>query len=276
MPENLTPQDQWETQFEVPLPGEPRNIGPLRTLFQKLLNRTERLKSRIGAILGTNWDATPPDTIAGLANRVGALEANQGGTTLSAHRTAPVLDHPDGSVTTDKLADGSVTTAKLANGAVNGAKLAPGAVGTAQLADASITVSKLAFGVSILDSDGMPLDSAGRKIVAYGSNSNGSFVRFADGTQICWAKQPTSRWASASEVSVQRGVTVYTRDLLGVTFPAAFVDEPSIALGGDVADAQLKSFVVWNPSATRFNIGAIYQISGAPIFSYYIAIGRWY
>jgi len=108
MPRNLTPEDRWETDFEVPIPGEPRRIGPLETLFQRLLNRTERLKGRIGAILGLPWDATPPDTLAGLAGRVSTLEGNQGGTSLSAHRSAPVLDHPDGSVTAAKLAPGSV------------------------------------------------------------------------------------------------------------------------------------------------------------------------
>jgi len=115
MPKRINPQDQWETDFQVPLPGEPRNIGPLETLFQRLLNRTERLKNRIGAILGLPWDATPPDTLAGLAGRVRTLENGQGGTTLSVHRTAPVLDHPDGSVTTTKLANGAVTLQKLAN-----------------------------------------------------------------------------------------------------------------------------------------------------------------
>jgi len=115
MPKRINPQDRWEEDFLVPLPGEPRNIGPLETLFQRLLNRTERLKSRIAAILGMSWDATPPDTLAGLAGRVRTLESGQGGTTLSVHRAAPVLDHPDGSVTTTKLANGAVTLQKLAS-----------------------------------------------------------------------------------------------------------------------------------------------------------------
>jgi len=104
MPENLTPQNQWETEFQVPLPGEPRNIGPLKTIFQRLLNRTERLKGRIADILGVAWDATPPATISALNTRLANVEANQGSI-------------PDGSVTTTKLADGAVTAAKLAPGA---------------------------------------------------------------------------------------------------------------------------------------------------------------
>jgi hypothetical protein len=146
MPKRINPQDQWETDFQVPLPGEPRNIGPLETLFQRLLNRTERLKNRLGAILGLPWDATPPDTLAGLAGRVNTLETNQGGTTLSAHRSAATLDHPDGSVTSAKLANGAVTTPKIGDGQITTAKLADNAVTTPKIADGAVTTVKLADG----------------------------------------------------------------------------------------------------------------------------------
>jgi hypothetical protein len=146
MPKRINPQDQWETDFQVPLPGEPRNIGPLETLFQRLLNRTERLKNRLGAILGLPWDATPPDTLAGLAGRVNTLESNQGGTTLSAHRTATTLDHPDGSVTSTKLANGAVTTSKIGDGQITTTKLADNAVTTPKIADGAVTTVKLADG----------------------------------------------------------------------------------------------------------------------------------
>ena len=115
MPKRIHPQDQWETDLQVPLPGEPRNIGPLETLFQRLLNRTERLKNRIGDILGLPWDAALPETLAGLTGRVSTLEASQGGTTLSAHRAAPVLDHPDGSVTLQKLANSAFSASPIPN-----------------------------------------------------------------------------------------------------------------------------------------------------------------
>jgi hypothetical protein len=146
MPKRIHPQDQWESDFWVPLPGEPRNIGPLETLFQRLLNRTERLKNRLGAILGLSWDATPPDTLAGLAGRVSTLEGNQGGTTLSAHRTTATLDHPDGSVTTSKIRDGAVTTPKIGDGQVTTAKLADSAVTTPKISDGAVTTVKLADG----------------------------------------------------------------------------------------------------------------------------------
>jgi len=116
MPKNLTPQDQWETEFLVPIPGEPRNIGPLEALFQRLLNRTERLRSVLAAIMGVPWGSPPPTDLATLKSRVDGLET-AGPAALEAHRSAAVLDHPDGSVTSAKLAPGAVTTDKLAPGA---------------------------------------------------------------------------------------------------------------------------------------------------------------
>ncbi|SET62083.1 hypothetical protein [Paenibacillus sp. NFR01] len=89
-------------------------------------------------------------------------------TAATAHKTAATLDHPDGSVSTAKLADkaatrakigdnavgtgqlgdAAVTAAKLADGSVTAAKLGAGAVGTGQIADGSITAAKVAADVA--------------------------------------------------------------------------------------------------------------------------------
>jgi hypothetical protein len=82
MPRRLIPENIWEDEFYVPLPGEPRRIGPLADLFQRLLNRTEYVSNYIAAVLGLPWGATPPATLAGLAERMAALES-QSGTDLS-------------------------------------------------------------------------------------------------------------------------------------------------------------------------------------------------
>lgn len=62
------------------------------------------------------------------------------------HAEGAVLDHPDQSVTTAKLADGAVIAAKLGNGAVTTEKLQPGAVESAKLANGAVTSGKLAPG----------------------------------------------------------------------------------------------------------------------------------
>ena len=72
------------------------------------------------------------------------------------HISNETLDHPDGSVTKEKLADGAVTTDKIADGAVvnsklgTGAvtteKLGTGAVGTTKMANSSVTAEKIATG----------------------------------------------------------------------------------------------------------------------------------
>lgn len=44
--------------------------------------------------------------------------------TLQTHRQAPVIDHPDGSITTSKYQDGSISTAKYQDASVTGTKIA--------------------------------------------------------------------------------------------------------------------------------------------------------
>lgn len=63
---------------------------------------------------------------------------------LEAHRTNATLDHPDGSVTTPKLATGAVTTQKITDASITTPKIVDSAVTTQKLADGSITTQKVA------------------------------------------------------------------------------------------------------------------------------------
>ena len=82
-------------------------------------------------------------------------------TSLSAHKGASVLDYPDESVTTAKLADEGVTTPKIADGAVvedkigsgavTAAKLGASAVETAKITDGAVTAAKI--GASAVEID---------------------------------------------------------------------------------------------------------------------------
>ncbi|MGM9937144.1 MAG: hypothetical protein ACI38A_07345 [Candidatus Ornithomonoglobus sp.] len=67
-------------------------------------------------------------------------------TAVSVHKTAAVLDHPNGSVTNEKLADYCVNTIKIAQGAINNNRISNGAVDARAILDGSVTTAKIADG----------------------------------------------------------------------------------------------------------------------------------
>lgn len=97
------------------------------------IDRTNKTALDANLVNGVTSDApklkASNDTVY---NYVDTLNSGQ-----DAHAGAATLAHPDGSVTTAKLANGSVTTAKIADGAVTAAKVA----------DGSLTAGKFVAGV---------------------------------------------------------------------------------------------------------------------------------
>ena len=81
------------------------------------------------------------------------------------HRDAKILDHPDKSVTSTKIADKAIHTEHIANYAITKDKVVNGAVTTDKIADKSITADKLALDIvadlgkanTFLYSDGEPI-----------------------------------------------------------------------------------------------------------------------
>jgi len=76
MPVRITPQNQWETDFQGPLPNEPGISSAFRTLIQRILNRTERLRHLVEAITGRPFDNPPSTSIETLKGRVDVLETS--------------------------------------------------------------------------------------------------------------------------------------------------------------------------------------------------------
>lgn len=76
----------------------------------------------------TDWQMNDTVLPADL-NQIGQ-EINDNAAEIADHKSAPVLDHPDGSVTTAKLADGAVTAAKVAADVAKAADLAAHAATT--------------------------------------------------------------------------------------------------------------------------------------------------
>lgn len=110
-------------------------------------------------------------------------------------------------------------------------------------------------------------------VVASGSNSNGQWVKFYDGTQICWHRMSPSRGPNVAQGSV------FHSDSTTWNFPLAFIAEASTTawfttasvvgtswagLGGGATSAIRSSFTVYRGSAHN----SIPQVSCT-------AIGRW-
>jgi len=127
-------------------------------------------------------------------------------------------------------------------------------------------------GPALLDSAGMVLDGSGVKIIEYGSNANGSYIRFADGTQICWR----------SVTITVDGLSTGWYKALGVAFPAAFIDNAWRAAatfsGFPVAGSNIgQKLSVENRSPTAFDV--VLGFTSTPLSGIQtvdlVVIGRW-
>lgn len=122
---------------------------------------------------------------------------------------------------------------------------------------------------TVAQSSGVPTGSLFQK----GSNANGSFVRLADGTQICWYV--------LNHASAQYAPDGQTQLAFTWTFPATFVSAPPYVdltpTGGGSGYFNLR---VVAPSAS--NAGTLYMINTSNGYQNCgtalrcIAIGRWF
>jgi microcystin-dependent protein len=157
-------------------------------------------------------------------------------------RPAPVAyEIPDGSITTAKLADDAVTSAKLADD---------------------------------IDFVNMPSVS-GTSIIESGSNSDGRWTKFSDGTMICYGEKSVT-----SAINVARG-SLYIRYTSSITFPETFDSAPSISVehlsnSGTIDDREFWA-TCGVPSTTEVSLCLWSPISVASATHVigFTAVGRW-
>jgi hypothetical protein len=150
------------------------------------------------------------------------------------------------------VADGGVPFAKLASGIL-----------PAQIAGVAYVKTNILGTVS--QSGGVPTGA----VIERGSNANGSYVRFADGTQICvgvYSAITTSEtWLGA----------IYSK-FLSVIFPASFTATPSCSCGAFQWTAFTGFVSAVNASTTVVQIGAFSGAINATCTVNYVAVGRWF
>lgn len=110
--------------------------------------------------------------------------------------------------------------------------------------------------------------------VVSGSNSNGDYIKFADGTMICRHRQLFSE----VEINISGNTMPYTSASLSFdNFPAEFASVPSVNIS---IDGSVSGVIINNsPSTTvkpySFNVGRYNSLGERDFFASYIAIGRW-
>lgn len=74
-------------------------------------------------------------------------------------------------------------------------------------------------------------ENAKKHITESGSNENGHYIRFDDGTQICWGAK------SLGNINTAWGSGFRTPAFQSTPYPKTFIDTPSVTVVGDVGTA---------------------------------------
>lgn len=111
----------------------------------------------------------------------------------------------------------------------------------------------------------------GNAIIESGSNSNGAYVKFADGTMICWSQN------TAATVSSGAFGALYVGVVGTLIFPASFVGSvPRCAPAGRYGGSGSLAWAAVNsPTLTGVAMNVIGTNSASTCIADYIAIGRW-
>ena len=133
-----------------------------------------------------------------------------------------------------------------------------------------------ANGLAALDASGMPLTSGGAPIVESGSNSNGNWVRYADGTQICNGIVEktnlnigiaTGNWYRCSGGAVK---WTYPQEFISTPIVNANIIEVS---GNDITMGPFSNNLL---TKTEANPLILKSVSGSvDLMVMFTAIGRW-
>ncbi|WP_312537718.1 hypothetical protein [Stutzerimonas nitrititolerans] len=225
--------------------GQAYAIAPMQGYVKESADRLRQLTDLIG---GSPWlQATTPEEAR---ESLGATEIGSAiFTAISQQAAREAIGAEDASRLTVGLLDAARVPATLA-------------------ADKAFRRGNILGTVS--QSAGLPTGA----IIERGSNANGEYVRFADGTQICLKKIPANVAISTA------GSSLYWtgEPIPGGQFAASFTEEPSVTM---FVTGNFPSMLQGGEGLTATAFGIFYQYSDAmrPLSSYIYhlrAEGRWY
>nr|WP_174825505.1 MULTISPECIES: DUF2793 domain-containing protein [unclassified Ruegeria] len=253
----------WDGTAWVPMPVDTQNLDSVG--IAATADATNRLTVRSPATLLTHDGgghqlkinkASADDTASLLFQSNWTGHAEMG---LSGSSGFSIKVSPDGTNWTQALSFDPTTGA--ATGAAVQSDASDTSTGRLMRADYGYGPGNLLGSVS--ESAGSPTGA----VIERGQNSNGEFVRFADGTQICTATLPAVDCSSAEGALFAS--STFTWD-----FPTPFAAPPSVTGSGGAVDR----FVgLDTPGTTRVDGKVLSALSDSSTLSPSVtAIGRWY
>ncbi|MEB3840457.1 phage tail protein [Pseudomonas guariconensis] len=215
-------------------------LAPMQGYVKESADRLRQFADDFGSTMALFGGAT---TAAGLRQNIGAAArgANNDITSLS----------------------GLVTALSVAQGGTGGTTQAAARTGlglkAAAVADIVGTVSQ---------SGGVPTGA----IIERGSNSNGEYVRFADGTQICWGVTSDIPDTLIGGFYGTTAGNLYYKNITA-NLPIGFSGVYRIT--GTARDRGICGIAVRSTNTT-FMIQVRHNVTGVEVSCDWIAIGRWY
>lgn len=119
---------------------------------------------------------------------------------------------------------------------------------------------------TVSESGGIPTGA----IIESGSNANGRYIKYADGTMICY----NGFTIASIDVNITKSMGGYRSSGPDQTLPASFIDSSYsiVTQTGDYeSKAQFSTTVFFH-----FGLNSINSITATNVKCYYIAIGKWY
>ena len=122
---------------------------------------------------------------------------------------------------------------------------------------------------AVSESSGVPTGA----VIERGSNANGEYTKFADGTLICFIP---SRTESSQLVTTANTTYGYRSPEISYSFPASFIDT-SIAVNPSNLELIWPDTVAYRTSSSTYKVFGVSQTSITSNYVYsIIAIGRWF
>jgi hypothetical protein len=268
-------------------------LAPLQGYVKESADALRSLVNQFGSVLAVLGDTGTPagvrnslqlgtvateDTVPVIKGGTGATDA--AGARIALGLATPALDAVPVAKGGTGGTDQATARTGLGLGSVAVENIVPAAKGgTGNATGTATRLATAAMVGAVSQSGGVPTGA----IIEQGANGNGRYVRFADGTQICWTRRGSST-GNFYSIAAGSGGILYGSDAFSSPFAMPFVGIPTVncSIVSNQAQSEL-CFPSYYSPPTESSFGGWRLITTTPnatiavgFYLNLVAVGRWY